>query len=106
MTHIGTFIRNSDDSYTGEIVTLWIQAKNVRIERVESSLEESTITHRVTVGRAEIGFGRLTISEDGQRRLDLTLDDPSFNAPINATLFDDTEKGHSVLLWSRAILSN
>ena len=106
MAQIGTFIRNSDGSYTGEIVTLWIQAKNVRIEEVGSSLQDSTITHRVTVGRAEIGFGQLTISEDGQSRLALTLDDPSFDAPINATLVDDPEKGRAVLLWSRAILSN
>ena len=33
---------------------------------------------------------------------DLTLDDPSFNAPIYANLFDDEDGDGHTLIWSRA----
>ncbi len=66
MTQIGNFTKNSDGSYVGEIVTLWVQAKNVRIEALDSGQIENGFTHRVTVGRAEIGVARSNLSDSGQ----------------------------------------
>jgi hypothetical protein len=48
--------------------------------------------------RAEIGAAWSKRSEEGRDYLSLKLDDPSFNAPIYANLFDD-EEGDGY--WSR-----
>ena len=40
-------------------------------------------------------------SEEGRDYLSLKLDDPSFNAPIYANLFDDEGGEGYTLLWSR-----
>ena len=53
------------------------------------------------VGRAEIGAAWSKRSEEGRDYLSLKLDDPSFNAPIYANLFDDEGGEGYTLLWSR-----
>ncbi|NDV89220.1 DUF736 family protein [Aurantimonas aggregata] len=40
-------------------------------------------------------------SNEGRDYLGLKLDDPSFNAPIYANLFDDEEGEAFSLVWSR-----
>ena len=40
-------------------------------------------------------------SDEGRDYLSLKLDDPSFNAPIYANLFDDEGGEGYTLLWSR-----
>ncbi len=58
-------------------------------------------SHRIYVGRAEIGAAWSKRSEEGRDYLSLKLDDPSFNAPIYANLFDDEGGEGYTLLWSR-----
>jgi uncharacterized protein (DUF736 family) len=58
-------------------------------------------SHRVYVGRAEIGAAWSKRSEEGRGYLSLKLDDPSFNAPIYANLFDDEDGEGYTLIWSR-----
>src|SRR4029077_2044354 len=58
-------------------------------------------SHRIYVGRAEIGAAWSKRSEEGRDYLSLKLDDPSFNAPIYANLFDDEGGDGYTLLWSR-----
>lgn len=103
MATIGTF-KKSGNEYTGEIVTLSVQAKNVRIVPEETTSNENAPSHRVFVGRAEIGAAWSKTSNEGRDYLSLKLDDPSFTAPIYANLFDDTviegEESYS-LIWSR-----
>ncbi|ETX13503.1 hypothetical protein OCH239_09945 [Roseivivax halodurans JCM 10272] len=104
MTTIGTF-RKSGSDYVGEIVTLSLQAKNVRIVRETSTPHETAPSHRVFVGRAEIGAAWARHSAEGRDYLSLKLDDPSFTAAIYANLFDDIvleggEESFS-LVWSR-----
>lgn len=53
------------------------------------------------MGRAEIGAAWSKCSEEGRDYLSLKLDDPSFNAPIYANLFDDEAGEGYTLLWSR-----
>ncbi len=48
-------------------------------------------SHRVFVGRAEIGVGWSKQSNEGRGYLSLKLDDPSFTAPIFANLFEDAD---------------
>ena len=100
MATIGTF-KKTGAGYTGDITTLSVQAKNVRIAAEETRSNESAPTHRVFVGKAEIGAAWTKRSNAGRDYLGLKLDDPSFTAPIYANLFED-EGGESYsLIWSR-----
>ena len=101
MATIGTFKKTGSNEFTGEIVTLSVQATNVRIVPDQRSSGENAPSHWVLVGRAEIGAAWSKRSNEGRDYLGLKLDDPSFNAPIYANLFDDEEDTFS-LIWSRS----
>jgi uncharacterized protein (DUF736 family) len=101
MATIGTFKKVGND-FQGEIVTLSLQARGVRIVAESNRTNENAPSHRVYVGRAEIGAAWSKRSEEGRDYLSLKLDDPSFNAPIYANLFDDEGSEGYTLLWSRA----
>lgn len=100
MATIGTF-KKSGDEYTGEIVTLSVQARGVRIVPEANRSSDNAPSHRVMVGRAEIGAAWAKRSNDNRGYLGLKLDDPSFNAPIYANLFDDEGGETYSLIWSR-----
>ncbi|MGL3104796.1 DUF736 domain-containing protein [Bradyrhizobium sp. BR 1432] len=100
MASIGTFKKVGND-FQGEIVTLSLQARGVRIVAEANRSNENAPSHRVYVGRAEIGAAWSKRSEEGRDYLSLKLDDPSFNAPIYANLFDDEAGEGYNLLWSR-----
>ncbi|MER8955528.1 DUF736 domain-containing protein [Mesorhizobium sp. M0833] len=101
MATIGTFKKSGNNEFTGDIVTLSVQAHGVRIVPETRANGDNAPSHRVFVGRAEIGAAWAKQSNEGRNYLGLKLDDPSFNAPIFANLFDDEEgEGHS-LIWSR-----
>ena len=106
MATIGTFTKNADGSLTGDIVTLSVQAANVRIVPVDNRPSDNAPTHRVIIGDTEVGAGWTRISGEGREYLGLKLDDPSFAAPIFAHLFADPDgKGYS-LIWSRSSKRN
>jgi uncharacterized protein (DUF736 family) len=100
MAAIGSFKKVGDD-FHGEIITLYLQATGVRIIAESNRSNESAPSYRVYVGRAEIGAAWSKRSEEGRDYLSLKLDDPSFNAPIYANLFDDEGGEGYTLLWSR-----
>ena len=105
MATIGTF-KKSGRELQGEIVTLSIQAKGVRIVPETNRASDNAPSHRVFVGRAEIGAAWSKRSNEGHDYLSVKLDDPSFTTPIYANLFDD-EGGESFsLIWSRGRKSN
>lgn len=101
MATIGTFKKTENNEFIGDIITLSVQAKGVRIVPDTRATGENAPSHRVLVGRAEIGAAWSKRSNEGRDYLGLKLDDPSFNAPIFANLFDE-EGGESYsLIWSR-----
>ncbi|MGY4403525.1 DUF736 domain-containing protein [Bradyrhizobium sp. USDA 3315] len=100
MATIGTF-KKTGNELTGEIVTLSLQARNVRIIPETNRSGENAPSHRVYVGRVEIGAGWSKRSNEGRDYLSLKLDDPSFTAPIFANLFDDEDGEGFSLIWSR-----
>lgn len=108
MATIGTF-KKTGNEFVGEIVTLNVQAKNVRIVPEVDRTKDNAPSHRVFVGRVEIGAAWSKHSNEGRDYLSLKLDDPSFTAPIYANLFDDTvvegEESFS-LIWSRSRRQN
>jgi uncharacterized protein (DUF736 family) len=105
MANIGSF-KKSGNEFQGEIVTLSVQTKGVRIVPEPNRANDNAPTHRVYVGRAEIGAAWSKRSEEGRDYLSVKLDDPSFNAPIYANLFDDEDGDGFTLIWSRARRTN
>jgi uncharacterized protein (DUF736 family) len=101
MANIGSF-KKSGSEFQGEIVTLSVQTKNVRIVPEANRANDNAPSHRVFVGRAEIGAAWSKRSNEGRDYLSVKLDDPSFNAPIYANLFDDEDGDGFTLIWSRA----
>jgi len=101
MATIGTFKSTSNNEFTGEIVTLSVQAKNVRIAPDTRASGENAPSHRVFVGRAEIGAAWSKTSNEGRSYLSLKVDDPSFSNPIYANLFEDEDGDTHSLIWSR-----
>jgi uncharacterized protein (DUF736 family) len=100
MANIGSFKKVGND-FQGEIVTLSLQTKGVRIVPETNRSNDNAPSHRVYVGRAEIGAAWSKRSNEGRDYLSLKLDDPSFNAPIFANLFDDEDGEGYTLIWSR-----
>ncbi len=82
-------------------IRLPVQAKNVRIVPETTRSGDNSPSHRVYVGRVEIGAAWAKRSNEGRDYLGLKLDDPSFTAPIFANLFDDEEGEGYSLVWSR-----
>jgi uncharacterized protein (DUF736 family) len=104
MANIGSF-KKVGNEFQGEIVTLSLQARGVRIVPETSRSNNDAPSHRVYVGRVEIGAAWSKRSNEGRDYLSLKLDDPSFTAPIYANLFDDEEDGYT-LIWSRSRKQN
>ncbi|VTZ21765.1 conserved hypothetical protein [Methylocella tundrae] len=102
MATIGTFKKTGANEFTGDIVTLSVQARNVRIVPETARSGENAPSHRIFVGRADIGAGWSKRSNEGRDYLGLKLDDPSFIAPIYANLFDDEDGDGYSLIWSRS----
>ncbi|WP_316215112.1 DUF736 domain-containing protein [Bradyrhizobium sp. SZCCHNR2035] len=100
MASIGSFKKVGND-FQGEIITLSLKAKGVRIVPEANRSSENAPSHRVYAGRVEIGAAWARRSEEGRDYLSLKLDDPSFNAPIYANLFDGEDGEGYTLLWSR-----
>ena len=105
MANIGSFKKVGSD-FQGEIVTLSLQTRGVRIVPETDRTNDNAPSHRVYVGRAEIGAAWSKRSEEGRDYLSLKLDDPSFNAPIYANLFNDEDGDGYTLIWSRPRKNN
>ena len=103
MASIGTF-KKSGHEFQGQIVTLSVQAKGVRIVPEENRTNANAPSHRIFVGRAEIGAAWSKSSNDGRDYLSVKLDDPSFTNPIYANLVEDGEAFN--LIWSRSRKQN
>lgn len=95
---IGRFTRISDGSFLGEITTLAVQAKNVRITPEATSAGDDAPTHCVHVGEAHIGAGWELFGQPAAMRV--CIDDPSFSAAIFGQLIEEP-KGSFTLVWTR-----
>ena len=98
MATIGTFTR-SDDSFTGAFKTLSINAKTTI--RPADKASDKAPDYRIFQGSVEFGAAWKKTSGEGRDYLSVKLDDPSFPAPIYATLVEAEETGTYTLIWSR-----
>jgi uncharacterized protein (DUF736 family) len=101
MATIGSFTK-SDDSFVGSVHTLSVKAK-ARIQAVADKEKASAPDYRIFAGTAiEIGAGwKKTARETGREYLSVKLDDPSFAAPIYASLVEAEDGKTFSLIWSR-----
>lgn len=84
MATIGTFTAN-ENGFTGSIRTLALNVK-ARIARIENPSDKGP-HFRIYAGNVELGAAWQKHSEQTERDyLSVKLDDPSFPAPIYATL--------------------
>lgn len=100
MTKIGSFKKVSGE-YRGQIITLSVQAKAVRIVE-DGNATGNAPTHRVQIGDAEVGAAWVKRTTDDRPYLSVKLDDPCLLAPIFAQLFEG-ENGEHDLVWSRPV---
>ena len=98
MPQIGTFIRGEDGAFHGTIRTITLNVEAViRLSEKES---EKAPDYRVFAGAIEFGAAWRKVSREGRDYLSVKLDDPSFAAPIYASLIE-SEEGELRLIWSR-----
>ena len=98
MATIGTFT-STENGFTGSIRTLALNVK-ARIARVENPSDKGP-QFRIYAGNVELGAAWQKTSEQGRDYLSVKLDDPSFPAPIYATLAGVEGEEGLQLIWSR-----
>jgi uncharacterized protein (DUF736 family) len=99
MATIGTFTKTSDGSYAGSIKTLSLNVKQAQLRANEKS-DPRAPDFRIFAGQTEFGAAWKKTSRENRDYLSVKLDDPSFPAPIFASLVD-ADDGYS-LIWSRS----
>ena len=99
MATIGTFHQDSDGNYTGSIKTLTLNVKSAQLRKVDKDNDKAP-DFRIFSGATEFGAAWKKTSRENRDYVSVKLDDPSFPAPIYASLVD-ADDGYS-LIWSRA----
>jgi uncharacterized protein (DUF736 family) len=98
MATIGTFTK-SENGYTGAVKTLALNVK-ARIAPAEKTNEKAP-DFRVFAGQTEFGAAWKKRSSEGREYLSVKLDDPSFPAPIYASLVEVEGEEELSLIWSQ-----
>lgn len=100
MATIGTFTKTENGDITGTVKTL---ALNVKAKFVPAEGEsERGPDYRIFAGATEFGAAwKKTARETGREYLSVKLDDPSFPAPIYASLVEDEGGEAHNPIWSR-----
>ena len=100
MATIGQF-RAVKGGFEGTISTLSM-ARKVRFVPNPEKKRDDSPDYFVKTGQCDLGFARKKNAQgdEGRPYLQVFLDDPSFQEPIWAALFEDD--GKADLVWSRA----
>ena len=98
MPQIGNFARGEDGVFHGTIRTVTLDVETVI--RPAGKESDKAPDYRVFAGPVEFGAAWRKISREDRAYLSVKLDDPSFAAPIYASLVEG-ENGELRLIWSR-----
>ena len=101
MATIGTFTKNENgNGFTGAVKTLTL---NVKAKLIATEGEnERAPDFRIFAGATEFGAAWTKTARETQREyLSVKLDDPSFPAPIYASLVEAEDGSSHNLIWSR-----
>jgi uncharacterized protein (DUF736 family) len=99
MANIGSFTA-AENGYTGSVktLTLNVKAKFVATEKENDKAPD----YRIFAGTTEFGAAwKKTARETEREYLSVKLDDPSFPAPIYASLVKGEGDDGFALIWSR-----
>jgi uncharacterized protein (DUF736 family) len=98
MATIGTFTKIGED-FAGTVKTL---ALNVKAKVVRADKEnDKAPDYRIFAGAIELGAAWRKTSGAGREYLSVKLDDPSFPAPIFASMVATEGADSYALIWSR-----
>ncbi|WP_158915885.1 DUF736 domain-containing protein [Caulobacter sp. S45] len=98
MATIGTFTK-SDTGFTGSVKTLALNVKATI--RAADKDNDRAPDFRIFAGSTEFGAAWKKTSREDRDYLSVKLDDPSFPAPIYATLVETDDGETHTLIWSR-----
>lgn len=98
MATIGSFTA-SGNGFNGTIRTLNLNVK-ATLRAIERASEKGPDFH-IFAGTVEFGAAWKKTSNEGRDYLSIKLDDPSFPAPIYATLIEVENEEYFSLIWSR-----
>jgi uncharacterized protein (DUF736 family) len=100
MATIGTFTKSSDGSgFVGTIKTVVLNVK-AKIAPADKDNDKAP-DYRIYAGTTELDAAWKKTSNAGREYLSVKLDDPSFPAPIFASLVAVEGKDEFALIWSR-----
>ena len=100
MATIGSFT-TTDNGFTGSIRTLTLNVK-ARFQRIDNPSDKGPDFRIYAAGSVELGAAWQKRSVETDRDyLSVKLDDPSFTAPIYATLAEVEGEPGLQLIWSR-----
>jgi uncharacterized protein (DUF736 family) len=100
MATIGSFTA-TENGFTGSIRTLTLNVK-ARFQRVETPSDKGPHFRIYAAGNVELGAAWQRVAQEtGRDYLSVKLDDPSFPAPIYATLAEVEGQAGFQLIWSR-----
>jgi uncharacterized protein (DUF736 family) len=98
MAQIGSFKRGANGEIAGTIRTLTLNLKAAF--RPSETDNEKAPDYRIFAGGMEFGAAWKKTSREDRPYLSVKLDDPSFPAPVYASLIEG-ENGEQKLVWSR-----
>jgi len=98
MANIGTFTKSAD-GFSGAVKTLTLNVK-ARLMPAEKANEKAP-DYRIFAGSTEFGAAWKQTSKEGRDYVSVKLDDPSFPAPIYASLVVAEDGETHNLIWSR-----
>ena len=99
MATIGIFTTTAN-GFAGTIKTLNLNVK-AKLVRIENPSDKGP-HFRIFSGNVELGAAWQKVSAEGRDYLSVKLDDPSFPAPIYATLIEMEGEEGLQLIWSRS----
>ena len=100
MATIGAFAKFEDGSIHGDIKTLTLNVKAAVFRPAEKDNDKAP-DYRIFAGQTEFGAAWKKTSRENRDYISVKLDDPTFAAPIYATLSETETAGEYALIWSR-----
>ena len=99
MATIGTFTKADTGNFNGTITTATLKLK-ATLRPIDMDGDKAP-DYRLTVGTVECGAGWKKTSRENRDYISVKFDDPTFPAPIYATLTETETGGEYALIWSR-----